>query len=128
MVKRNRTALQRGEVVLTNADITVFEKDTYTKHTISGVYWNDSRGQTTTKNGIQVSDSVMVYLYSNEYITKAGDIIVKGITDFEFDNETQKAASESMKLFRTAFPDFAVVKSVNSCMYGGLPHIEITAR
>lgn len=114
--------------MLTNADMTAFEKDTYTKHTISGVYWNDSRGQTTTKNGIQISDSIVCYLYTDEYIPKAGDIIVKGITDFEFDNETQKAASESMKLFRAAFPDFAVVKSVNNCMYGGLPHIEIIAR
>lgn len=114
--------------MLTNADMTVFEKDTYTKHTIDGVYWNDSRGQTLTKNGVQVSDSVVCYLYSDEYVPEAGDIIVKGITDFKFDSETQKAASESMKLFRAAFLDFAVVKSVNNCMYGGLAHIEIIAR
>lgn len=128
VAERHRIALQRGEVVLANADITVFEKDTYIKYTISGVYWNDSRGQTTTKNGIQISDCVVVYLYSEEYVPKAGDIIVKGIIGFEFDSKTQKAASESMKLFRTAFPDFAVVKSVDNCMYGGLPHIEIIAR
>lgn len=114
--------------MLKNADITVFEKDTYVSHTISGVYLNDSRGQTMTKNGIQVADSIMVYIYSDKYIPKAGDIIVKGVTDFEIDNGSQKSASESVKLFRAAFPDFAVVKSGNNCMYGGLPHIEIIAR
>lgn len=114
--------------MLTNADCTIYEKDSYTRHVINSVYWFDSRGQTVTKNGVQISDSVTVYLYSDEYIPKAGDIIVNGITDFEFDTETQKTASESMKKFREAYPDFAVVKSVNNCMFGGLPHIEITAR
>ena len=114
--------------MLANSDITVYEKDTYIKHFICSVYWFDSRGQSVTKNGIQTADSVSVYLYSDKYIPKAGDIIVRGKTDFEFDNSTQKAASESMKNFREIHPDFAAVKSVNNCMFGGLPHIEITAR
>ena len=128
VVKWYGAALQGAEIMLTNADVTIFEKDTYAKHTICGAYWNDSRGQTTTKNGIQISDSVIVYLYSNKYKPKAGDLIINKITDFKIDSSTQKAASESIKLFRTAFPDAAVVKSVNSCMFGGLPHIEIIAR
>ena len=63
--------------MLANADITVYEKNTYTRHTITNVYWNDSRGGTLTKNGVQISDSVIVYLYSDEYIPKAGDVIVR---------------------------------------------------
>lgn len=114
--------------MLANANCTVYEKDSYTKHIINSVYWLDSRGQTVTKNGIQVADSVTVYFYSDEYIPKAGDIIVNGIKDFEFDSSSQKTASESMKKFREAYPDFAVVKSVSNYMFGGLPHIEITAR
>lgn len=114
--------------MLTNSDMTVYEKDTCTKHTICGVYWFDSRGQTVAKNGIQIADSVSVYLYSDKYIPKAGDIIIRGNTDFEFDISTQKTASESMKKFREIYPDFAVVKSVNNCMFGGLPHIEVTAK
>lgn len=114
--------------MLTNADMTVYEKDNFAKHTINEVYWNDSRGRTTSKNGIQITDSIVVYLYSDEYIPKAGDIIVRGITDFEFETESERSASERMKLFRASFPDFAVVKSVSNCMFGGLPHIEITAR
>lgn len=114
--------------MLTNADVTVFEKDTFRKHTICKAYWNDTRGQTISKNGIQVSDSVIVYLYSDEYVPKAGDVIVRNVCDFVFDNSSQKAVSESMKKFRESCPDFAVVKSVNNCMFGGLQHIEILAR
>lgn len=114
--------------MLTNSDCTFYEKGSYTKHSVAGVYWNDSKGQTISKNGVQISDSVTVYLYSNEYIPKAGDIILRGNTDFQFDVSSQKSESESMKLFRAAFPDFAVVKSVNNCMFGGLPHIEVVAR
>jgi hypothetical protein len=121
-------ALQRGEIMLTNADVTIYEKDSCTAHLISDVYLNDSRGRTVSKNGIQISDSVILYIYSDEYIPKAGDMFVNGLTDFEFDCTDEKSISESMKLFRTAFPDFAVVKSVNNAMYGGLPHIEIIAR
>lgn len=114
--------------MLTNSDCTFYEKGSYAKHSVSGAYWNDSRGQTISKNGVQVSDSVTVYLYSGGYIPKAGDIIVKGVTDFQFDVSSQKSESESMKRFKAAYPDFAVVKSVNDCMFGGLPHIELTAR
>ena len=114
--------------MLKNADCTVYEKDSFVRHTIKGVFWSDNRGQTTAKNGIQISDSVLVYIYSGAYVPKAGDIIIKGDVDFHFDNSSQKSVSESMKLFREQFPGSAVVKNVNDCRYGGLPHIEITAR
>lgn len=114
--------------MLYNANLTVYESKTYEKHIIEKVYWNDSRGQTATKNGIQITDSVTVYVYSDEYIPKKEDIIVRNVCDFFFDNSSQKAVSESMKKFREICPDFAVVKSVNNCMFGGLPHIEIIAR
>lgn len=114
--------------MLKNADCTVYEKDSFVRHTIKGVFWSDNRGQTVTKNSVQVSDSVLVYIYSGDYVLKAGDIIVKGIVDFEFDSSSQKSVSDSMKLFREQFPDFAVVKNVNDCRYGGLPHIEVTAK
>lgn len=98
------------------------------RHIIKGVFWNDSRGRTAVKGGIQIVDSVVVYIYDSEYIPKAGDIIVKGIVNFEFDSSSQKSLSDSMKLFREQFPGFAVVKNVNDCRYGGLPHIEVTAK
>ncbi|MBO5449391.1 MAG: hypothetical protein J5994_08680 [Ruminococcus sp.] len=114
--------------MLTNADMTVYEKDSYKRHIIKSVYWNDSRGRTVTKNGAQISDSIVVYIYSEGYVPRAGDMIVKGLADFEFDGSSEKAASGSMKLFRAAFPGFAVVKTVNDFRFGGLAHIEITAQ
>ena len=114
--------------MLKNADCTIYEKDTYTPHIIRGVYWNDSRGATTMKNGIQTADSVTVYTYDSEYIPKAGDIIVKGTVEFTFAATSQQTISASMKTFRETYPQFAVVKNVSDCRYGGLPHIEVIAR
>lgn len=114
--------------MLKNADCTIYEKGSFTRHIFEGVYWNDSRGAAVGKNGIQISDSILVYIYDDDYIPKAGDIIVKDIIDFEFDSSSQKSTSESMELFRKQFPDFAVVKNASNCCYGGLPHIEVTAR
>ncbi|MDE5556878.1 MAG: hypothetical protein K2J32_04180 [Ruminococcus sp.] len=114
--------------MLVNADITLFEKENYTPHFIPDVYFSDGRGQTVTKNGVQISDNIVIYIYSDDYLPKSGDIIVKNRCEFSFDDTSQKSASESMKRFREEFPDFVVVKNVNNYWFGGLPHIEVTAR
>lgn len=114
--------------MLSNADITIYNGKDYTRHTATKAYWADSRGQTVTKNGIQISDAVSIYLYTDEYIPRVGDMVVCGIVDFEFNTESQQTVSESMIDFRKKYPNFAVVKSVSDYKFGGLPHIEITAR
>lgn len=114
--------------MLINADCTFYEKYTYTAHPVKDVYWNDSRGRTVSKGGIQITDQLIVYLYTDEYIPKAGDIVVRGINDFRFDTSTPQAASQSLKAFRESCPEFAVVKNVADARYGGLPHIEVSAR
>lgn len=114
--------------MLKNTDCTVYEKDSFRRHFIGGVYWNDSRGQTVSKNGIQVSDAVTVYVYGGDYLPKAGDIVVRGNADFEFDISSQKASSDSMKRFRELYPGFVTVSSVADARFGGLPHIEVIAR
>lgn len=114
--------------MLSNADVTFYNAKDYTRHTAYKAYFSDNRGQTVKKNGIEISDVVSIYLYTDEYVPTVGDIVVKGINDFEFDNTSQKTVSESMKEFRDKFPGFAVVKSVSDYKFGGLPHIEITAR
>lgn len=114
--------------MLVNADITVFEKENYTRRFVENVYFSDSRGQTVTKNGVQISDSVVIYIYSDGYLPKSGDIVVKNRCDFSFDDGSQKSLSESMKRFREEYPDFSVVKTVNDYRFGSLPHIEVTAR
>lgn len=122
------TVVYGGEIVLSNADVTFYSAKNYSRHTAHKVYFTDSRGKTLKKNGIEITDAVSVYLYTDEYVPSVGDIVVRGIIDFEFDNISQQTVSESMKAFRARFPDFAVVKSVSDYRFGGLPHIEITAR
>lgn len=114
--------------MLTNADCTIWEKETYERHEISDIFWSDNRGRNVTKNGVQVQDSILVYIYDDSYIPKAGDIIMKGTVGFEFSTASPQATSADMKRFRELYPDFAVVKNVTPCLYGGLPHIELTAR
>lgn len=114
--------------MLANTDITIFEKGNYTRHFLENVYFSDSRGQIVTKNGVQISDSIIIYIYSDRYLPKSGDIIVKNRCDFLFDNSCQKSISESIKTFREKYSDFSVVKNVNNYRFGGLPHIEIIAR
>lgn len=114
--------------MLSNADVTFYSAEDYSRHTANKAYFTDNRGRAVKKNGIETTDSVTVYLYTDEYLPKAGDIVVKGICSFEFDNSSQQAISEGMKAFRGQHPDFAVVKSVSDCRFGGLPHIEVTAR
>lgn len=128
MAERNRVVIFGGTLMLSNADVTFYNVDDYTRHTAVKAYWADSRGQTVTKNGIQVSDAVSIYLYTDEYIPKVGDIVVRGIIDFDFNTESQQTISESMKEFRKKYPDFSIIKSVSNYKFGGLPHIEITAR
>ena len=128
MVERNRTFIFGGAEMLSNADVTFYNAKDYTRHTAYKAYFADNRGQTVKKNGIEISDAVSIYLYTDEYIPTVGDIVVKGIVNFEFDNTSQKKVSESIKEFREMFLGFAVVKSVSDYTFGGLPHIEITAR
>lgn len=75
--------------MLANADITIFENENYTPHFIEKVYFFDSRGQTVTKNGVQISDSIVIYIYSDGYIPKSGDIVVKNKCNFLFDDSLQ---------------------------------------
>lgn len=114
--------------MLKNADCTIWSKNSRTRHVIRGVYWSDNRGRTVTKNGTQINDSVLVYIYDNTYMPQAEDLIVKGVSDFEFDTTSGAAESTSMQQFRAAYPQFATVKNVTDCWYGGLPHIEVIAR
>lgn len=114
--------------MLKNADCTIFEKESFAPCVFQDVYWFDSRGMSAVKGGLQIADSILVYLYDTAYVPKAGDIIIKGRSDFVFNTESQRTISESMQVFRTAHPDFAVVRSVSDARYGGLPHIEVIAR
>ena len=46
----------RAELMLTNADITVYEKNTMTKHILNDVFFCDRRGQITEKQAEKVTE------------------------------------------------------------------------
>lgn len=120
--------------MLVNSDCTLylFDKSTggFTRHFISGVYWDSSKASNVLKSGLQSVDSTTVYLYSDTVkpLTASKDMLVKGYCEFEFDNTSANTISESMKHFREQYPDFVTVSSIDDAMFGGLPHIEISAR
>ena len=52
---------------------------------------------------------------------------MKGACDFEFDNSSAQSISASMKAFRGAH-NYITVMSIDNYMYGGNPHIEVSAK
>ncbi len=118
--------------MLTNADCTLYKAQKsggYTRHVVKNVYWQDSRGANVQKSGLNIADGITVFFYSTDILPKTPtkDMLVKGVAEFEFNNESSQTVSESLKDFREQY-SFCVVTAVNDYMYGGLPHIEILAR
>ena len=54
-------------------------------------------------------------------------MLVKGNCDFVFDNTSQQTISESKRRF-DAEHSFVTVMSIDNYMFGGLPHIEVSAK
>ena len=119
--------------MLKNADCTLYLYDKnnggFIRYFISDVYWHESKAQNVLKSGLSSADSTTVYLYNTEVVPKtpSKDMLVKGDCSFEFDNTSSQTVSKSMAEFRKQF-DFVTVSSVDDVRYGGLPHIEISAK
>lgn len=119
----------RVEFLNINGSCTVYEKDTFTRHLFSNVYFYDGRSKTAVSSGIQVTGDINIHIYfSEKYQPKIGDIIVSGNCSFEFDTESQKTVSESFSEFRKKFPDFATINTVTVKTFGTIPDYDITAR
>lgn len=119
--------------MLINADCTLYRYDEGTggfiRHFIKGVYWRENKAGNVLKSGLTTADSTTVYFYDDAVIpgTVTKDMLVKGKCGYDFDNSTQQTVSASMKEFRQSV-SFVTVMSVDSMMYGGLPHVEISAK
>lgn len=119
--------------MMTNSDCTLYLYDKatggYTRHFISGVYWRENKAGNVLKSGLQTADSTTVYLYSDKVLpdSPTKDMIVKGKCDFVFDNTSQQTISESKKRFDTEHSHVTVM-SIDRYMFGGLPHIEVSAK
>lgn len=119
--------------MMTNSDCTLYLYDKatggYTRHFISGVYWRENKAGNVLKSGLQTADSTTVYLYSDKVApaSPTKDMLVKGKCDFVFDNTSTQTISESKKRFDTEHSHVTVM-SIDRYMFGGLPHIEVSAK
>lgn len=119
----------RVEFLNINGSCTVYEKDIFTRHSFSDVYFYDERSKTAAASGIQVTGVVNIHIYfGEEYQPKIGDIVIFGDCSFEFDTESQKTVSESFREFRKIFPGFATINTVTVKTSGTIPEYDITAR
>ena len=125
--------------MLANSDCTIYlfktsfgpEMNTagYERHYIDKCYWEEIIGEKVTKSGQTLSNSLHLVLFSDDVIPEhpAKDIVVKGNCNFEFNNWSDEDVSDSMKEFRKKHKNRTIM-SCEPMMYGGLPHLEITAR
>lgn len=119
--------------LVTNADITIFEHDTYIKRIFKDVHYSDQRSRKFAKDGIKSDGAANIHIFAVNnadfaYVPKIGDIAVKGVCNFEFDTADEKSISESMAKFRRLYPDYSTINSVDIKVYGTLPDYIITAR
>lgn len=121
--------------MLTNSDCTVYRYNTFTQGFdrlyIPHVAWLECRAANVLKSGMQNADSVMIHIAAKYAAsapqTAAKDMLVKGNCPFEFDNSSVQSISDSMKSFRAQYR-FVTAASIDDYLYGGLPHIEVSAR
>lgn len=109
-----------------NADCTIFEKTLgenkmpkWIKHTVKGVYWQSSEGQSQNSTHMNESDTALIIIHVSKitYYPKRDDIIAKGLVDENNITEVQK------------LPNSHTVMSVADFLYGSkaVQHIEVTA-
>lgn len=118
--------------MLTNTVCTLYAYDGdsggYTRTVIENVYWSSVHKRTVGKSGANSSDETVVYFYGADFPkTASKDILVKGVCEFEFDNSTQESISRSFAEFRK-ITTFVTVMSISDCRFGGLSHMEVTAK
>lgn len=90
--------------MLTNADITIYHYSDagFTRRVIKDVFWSDTKQSNMVKSGLVTIDGVKVLIPLKSVpdglkFTTGHDLIVKGITEFEFNNTDERAISESHK-------------------------------
>lgn len=118
------------ERLITNSDITFYEKNTFKKHIFKDVHIADNRGTIVAKNGEKAQGTVEIHIYAvnndSDYCPKVGDIAVAGACDFEFDTSSEQRASESLAEFRKQ--NYFTVNSSEKQVYGIKPDFIISAR
>lgn len=86
----------------TNADCTIYQYSStgYTRLPIHDVFWSDSKQANVKQTGLTTADSIKLMIpissVNNHTFTLQKDIVVKGISDFEFDNSSAKTIADGL--------------------------------
>ena len=112
--------------------VTIYEKESFTRHVIDNVHYEDARGVIVNIGGSKVKGAFTAQIIADRYRTDSyrpqiGDIITPGECSFIFDTSSELSASESMQDFRNS-QTFAVIGSVSQIKYGEIPDYEIEAQ
>jgi hypothetical protein len=139
--------------MISNADMTIFNKyydrnlghDVYLRSYLYSINWQGSRAVTVNDKGLLTADFTEVFTYPDSAINKtylkpkawansgekelyftfnAGDIIVKGITDFNLTG----IKPYNLEGLKNAWDDVLTIVSVMDLTDTGLPHWEIGAK
>ena len=122
--------------MFTNADITVYSDtgEGYKRHYINAVFWDDVKASNLIKSGMTVSDSVSLYIPKSSMpdvlkFREGKDLIVKGKSNFEFDNMNAQSISQSLKELRKRYR-VVMVSVVDEKFYGreAMQHIELLCK
>ena len=121
--------------MISNADITYYSCDKngkYTRHEIYGVHWEDVKQANVLKSGLTSVETVKIFIPVDSlpggFKFNAGkDIVVKGITGFEFDNASQQAISASLKALKETHDKVLTVSIVDDKLYGSpwMQHVQL---
>lgn len=127
-----------------------FNGSGYDRYFIPECHWQENKARNVLKSGMQNADSVTVYipiesaglfpgflkpsenLFAGQLCTpqnSAQDVIIKGESNFTFDNSNPQSVSQSLKTLKQKHRCYAVM-SIDEKLYGvtDLQHIKISAR
>ena len=121
--------------MITNADITYYSCDKngkFTRYEIHGVHWEETKQANVLKSGMTTIEGVKVFIPAEHLpdglkFNAGKDIVVKGITDFEFDNTSQQTISASLKTLKEQNDKVLTVSIVDEKMYGSpwMRHVQL---
>jgi hypothetical protein len=124
--------------MLANTDITLYScsKDgKYTRSVIHKVFWDDVKQSNIIRSGLTTADSVKIFIPVKNMpfrvkFTTGKDLVIKGITEFEFDNTSQQTISASLATLKASYDRVVTISVVDNKTYGSpsMQHYKISCK
>lgn len=118
----------------TNASVTYYSHtdEGFLRHYIEAVFVMSDTQDSVSKDGSTRNDSLKIYIPAEQakgIAFKAKDLVVKGLCEVEFDNQSGKGISDSLKELKRSARVYEVYQ-VTEKLYGSknMQHIELAGR